>query len=69
MVVSFDAKLRGTPTLLRAMAKKDGTTPDELLKSVLNRHPNYTGAAAELGVSEATLRRWVRRMEELNAAS
>ena len=69
MRFTFDMHQRRTPTMLRALAKREGTTPDALLRDVLERHETYTEAAAEFGVSEATLRRWVRRMEELHAAS
>lgn len=55
-------KPQRVPAVLRALANERGTTPQGLLEAVIGRSPNCAAAAAELGVSEATFRRWARRV-------
>ena len=48
---------------LAQLAKSREQTPNEYVAAVLAKHPTFAEAAAEMGVSRLTLRRWMADLE------
>ena len=49
-------------TVLERAARRERLSEQEFFARLMGRHESYAAAAVELGVSEATILRWRRRL-------